>query len=110
MVSARVFWKVNYLKGDVMNHGYCFGRETKADRLHRQRFQERERKEREARERLNKAAPALLEACEAQHKAIDKLFALLISIRGDYLPTKSGQPWRAFQQGVAAIALAKEEG
>ncbi len=52
----------------------------------------------------------LLEACEAQHNAIDILFAMLIEKDEKFLPSKSGQPWAAVQQGNAAIAKAKKEG
>lgn len=50
----------------------------------------------------------LLAACEAQHEAIDQLFALLIWKDEKYLPSKSGQPWEAFQQGNQAIDAAKK--
>lgn len=55
------------------------------------------------------AAPDLLAACQAQHEAIDRLFAMLIVLTCDhtpadmFFPTKSGQPWEACQLGVAAI-------
>ena len=54
--------------------------------------------------------PDLLEACEAQHQAIDRLFALLIEKDEKFFPSKSGQPWEAIQQGNAAIAIARKEG
>jgi len=44
-----------------MNHGDKFDRANKADKL----YIERKRKEREARERLNEAAPAMLAALQA---------------------------------------------
>lgn len=47
--------------------GHNFDRSNKADRLHI----ERKRKEHEARERLNKAAPALLDACKDMKRALD---------------------------------------
>lgn len=50
----------------------------------------------------------LLEACEAQHQAIDRLFALLIEKDEKFFPSKSGQPWEAIQQGNVAIAKAKQ--
>ena len=50
----------------------------------------------------------LLAACEAQHEAIDRLFAMLIECKKDFFPSKSGQPWKALNQGNAAIAKAKE--
>ena len=53
------------------------------------------------------AAPKLLEACEAQHQAIDRLFAQLIRLDPDFFPSKSGQPWEAVQKGNTAIAEAK---
>ena len=46
----------------------------KADRLRTQRNNERKRKEREARERLNEAAPALLEALKNAVSIIEVLF------------------------------------
>lgn len=58
------------------------------------------------RARLIAAAPDLLEACEAQHEAIDILFAMLIEARTGFLPTKSGKPWEACLKGNAAIAKA----
>lgn len=54
----------------------------------------------------------LLGACKAQHTAIDKLFAMLISNTADspepFYPSKCGQPWDALCQGNAAIAKAEE--
>ena len=47
-----------------MNHEYHFDRMNKADRLREQRNVERARKKHEARDRLNEAAPALLEAAK----------------------------------------------
>lgn len=55
------------------------------------------------------AAPDLLSACEAQHQAIDILFALLIELDRQFFPSKSGTPWEAIVQGNAAIAKAKGE-
>src|SRR4051812_42418119 len=55
------------------------------------------------------ASPDLLAACQAQHEAIDRLFAKLIVLTRDhtpddvFFPSKSGQPWDAIQLGVAAI-------
>ena len=57
--------------------------------------------------RIEQAAPALLAACKAQHEAIDRLFALLISNDSGFFPSKSGPPWQAMIQGNAAIALAE---
>ncbi len=55
---------------------------------------------------LNKAASDLLAACEEQHKAIDSLFAMLITIDTSFFPSKCGQPWQACLQGNAAIRKA----
>jgi len=52
-------------------------------------------------------APKLLEACKAQHDAIDRLFAELIRRDPDFFPSKSGQPWEAIQKGNAAVAEAE---
>lgn len=54
--------------------------------------------------RLIAAAPALLDACKAQHKAIDLLFAMLIARDENFYPSESGRPWDAIVQGNAAIA------
>ena len=62
----------------------------------------------EANARLIAAAPELLNACKAQHKAIDILFARLINEDVDFLPSKSGQPWKAIQEGNAAIEKAEK--
>ena len=53
------------------------------------------------------SAPELLEACKAQHQAIDLLFATLIEKTGDFFPSKSGQPWEAMKQGNKAITKAE---
>ncbi|GAI27216.1 unnamed protein product [marine sediment metagenome] len=45
----------------------------------------------------------LLEACKAQHQAIDRLFAELIKRDPAFFPSKSGQPWEAIQKGTAVI-------
>jgi len=50
----------------------------------------------------------LLSVCKEQHRAIDKLFALLISKDESFLPSESGQPWRALQQGNRAIENAEQ--
>lgn len=63
----------------------------------------------EANARLIAAAPELLAACQAQHRAIDWLFAKLIeaSKTGEvFLPSKS-PAWEACLQGNAAIARAE---
>lgn len=57
--------------------------------------------------RLIAAAPELLEACKAQHEAIDRLLAQIIGLDQTFLPTRSGQPWQAMIQGNAAIAKAE---
>lgn len=63
----------------------------------------------EKRAKLFAAAPDLLAACQAQHEALDRLFARLIVLTREhtpddvFFPTKSGQPWEACQLGVAAI-------
>ncbi|KKN38496.1 hypothetical protein LCGC14_0753000 [marine sediment metagenome] len=45
----------------------------------------------------------LLTACQAQHVALDTLFAMLASEKEGFFPSKSGQPWAALLQGNAAI-------
>lgn len=50
----------------------------------------------------------LLSVCKEQHRAIDILFALLISKDESFLPSESGQPWRALQQGNRAIENAEQ--
>lgn len=55
--------------------------------------------------RLIAAAPELLEACKAQHLAIDRLMALLIALDADFMPTKSSI-WPAVVQSSEAIAKA----
>lgn len=50
----------------------------------------------------------LVAVCEAQHEAIDKLFAMLILKDENFRPSKSGQPWRAINQGNAILAEVKE--
>ena len=54
-----------------MNHGCHFDRMNKADRLREQRNVERARKKHEARERLNEAAPVMLEALKQTLSCID---------------------------------------
>lgn len=49
----------------------------------------------------------LLEACKAQHEAIDLLFARLIQLDPNFFPSKSGKPWEATKKGHAAIAAAE---
>jgi hypothetical protein len=63
--------------------------------------------ESEANARLIAAAPELLEACKAQHDAMDVLFAMLIERDKTFFPSKS-QTWPAMLQGNAAIARATE--
>src|SRR4051812_22993780 len=57
------------------------------------------------------AAPDLLDACKAQHVAIDQLFAMLISLTSKseqpFYPSRSGQPWQAVLAGNAAVAKAE---
>src|SRR5882724_3994416 len=60
----------------------------------------------EANARLIAAAPELLEACKAQHEAIDILFAMLIEIKQDFFPSKIGLPWEALLNGNQAIKKA----
>jgi hypothetical protein len=45
----------------------------------------------------------LLDACKAQHQAIDRLFAELIKRDPNFFPSKSGQPWEACKKGNAVI-------
>lgn len=53
-----------------------------------------------------KAARQLFVACKAQHEAIDRLFARLIALDPDFLPTKSGQPWDAVLMANEALDVA----
>jgi len=48
--------------------------------------------------------PDLLDACKAQHEAIDRLFARLIEKEENFFPSKSGQPWTAIIKGNQVIA------
>ena len=50
----------------------------------------------------------LLEACKAQHDAIDLLFAMLIKLDPNFFPSKSGKPWEAVKLGNEAIKLAEK--
>ncbi len=52
---------------------------------------------------------SLLNTCKAQHKAIDILFTMLIQKNKKFFPSKSGQPWKAIQQGNRAIKDAEAE-
>jgi hypothetical protein len=61
--------------------------------------------ERAANARLIAAAPQLLEACKAQHRAIDMLMARLIQIDPGFMPTKAPS-WEAVKLGHAAISKA----
>lgn len=56
---------------------------------------------------LHDAAQQLLDALEAQHLALDSLFAKLASSDRSFFPSESGMPWEAMQQGLGAIAKAK---
>jgi hypothetical protein len=49
--------------------------------------------------RLHARAKKLLEACQAQHDAIDILFARLIVRDKSFVPSRSGAPWAAFRKG-----------
>lgn len=51
----------------------------------------------------------LVTALEAQHEAIDRLFAMAIDKIPGFFPSKSGQPWEALKQGNTALAAAKKE-
>jgi hypothetical protein len=52
------------------------------------------------------AAPELFQACKDMHKAMDLLLSWLIQKDIGFLPSKSGIPWKAFNEGFAAIAKA----
>lgn len=52
---------------------------------------------------VEKERADLLEACKAQHQAIDRLFAELVKCDPDFFPSKSGQPWEACKKGNAVI-------
>lgn len=54
------------------------------------------------------ASPELLEACEAQHGAIDKLLAMLVESKKGFLPTQSGV-WDVVEQGYKVVNKAKGE-
>jgi hypothetical protein len=54
-----------------------------------------------------KAVTDLLAACKGAHKAIDMLFAMLISADENFFPSKSGQPWDAMLAINAAVAKAE---
>jgi len=58
------------------------------------------------------AAPTLLEACRAQHVAIDVLFAMLIAKTAHdpepFYPSESGHIWDALVAGNAAIKAAED--
>jgi hypothetical protein len=56
------------------------------------------------------AAPFLLAACKAQHKAMDELMAKLIALDDTFLPSKSGEIWEAMLEGKRAIAKAETPG
>ncbi len=51
---------------------------------------------------------ALLDACKAQHDAIDTLLAMLIELDDEFMPSKSSV-WPKLLQGNAAIKLAEEK-
>lgn len=48
----------------------------------------------------------MLEALQAQHNALDLLFARLITLDKNFFPSQSGAPWEALLKGNAAIAQA----
>lgn len=54
------------------------------------------------------AVAGLVEACEAQHKALDWLFAMLIEHNRAFMPSRSAA-WPAMVQGNAALAAARGE-
>lgn len=56
--------------------------------------------------RLIAAAPDLLEACKAQHKAIDLLLAMLAENDPTFFPSKS-RAWQVLEQGYLAINKAE---
>lgn len=58
--------------------------------------------------RLIAAAPELLAACQAQHRAIDILMAKLIALDSGFMPTKSAA-WEACILGHSAITKATGE-
>lgn len=49
------------------------------------------------------AMDELFDACQAQHVALDAMFARVAELDGTFLPSKSGQPWSALLQGVRAV-------
>ena len=55
---------------------------------------------------LYAASTDLYKACEAQHEAIDRLFARIVHLDNTFRPSKCGQPWEALVQGNAALAKA----
>jgi len=57
---------------------------------------------------MTKLEEKLLEACKAQHDAIDLLFAMLIKLDSNFFPSKSGKPWEAIRLGNEAIKLAEK--
>lgn len=59
-----------------------------------------------ANESLIKAAPDLLEACKAQHQAIDSLLARIIELDREFRPSQSRE-WPMLLQGNDAIAKAE---
>lgn len=56
----------------------------------------------------NTHAAQLLAACQAQHDALDILFARLIMLDVGFFPSLSGAPWDAMVAGHAAIARAEQ--
>jgi len=56
---------------------------------------------------LPELASVLFDASQAQHEGLDLLFARLIVLDKDFLPSKSGLPWEAMLKGNAAREKAK---
>ena len=58
-------------------------------------------------EYIGRLHPKLIAAVKAQHEAIDRLFAILISktmhSEKPFYPSESGQPWEAIQAGKAVL-------
>jgi len=55
---------------------------------------------------LSNMAPEMLKALKEYHKAIDLLLAQLVVAVPGFLPSKSGQPWKALTKGNAVIKKA----
>ena len=48
----------------------------------------------------------LIDACRAQHDALDALFSRLCTLDAQFVPSRSGQPWEALVKGVKAVTFA----